>query len=171
MGMRLSASNEVFTNKNQIDTWLPELPLHTVQSLLDQLLPQLPPQGSSGAITQALDIIRKSKLERIEASPVRVRLFEWSPLSLGWYESLLWGFIFSAEVNLSKGTAGAWKGTNIKLFRVQEAVIQSPTLMAPRGAVDAVGTTLVQKLGSFGFRGALAAAEQRISQSTATREV
>jgi len=147
----------------QIETWLPELPLHTVQTLLDQLLPQLPAQGPSSTIGQALKVIRSAAVHGIEASPVRVHLFEWSPLSLGWYESLLWGFIFSAEVNVSKGAAGAWKGTNVKLFRVQEAVAQSPTLMAPRGAVDAVGTTLVQKLGNFGFRSAGMGAAQRSS--------
>jgi len=113
----------------------------------------------------------------MEASPVRVHLFEWSPLSLGWYESLLWGFIFSAEVNASKGATGPWKGTNIKLFRVQEAIVQSPTLMAPRGAVDAVGSTLVQKLGSFGFQKAAAVvaaavpSEQRNARGGATRDV
>lgn len=79
--------------------------------------------------------------------------FGWSPLSLGWYESLLWGFIFGGELALARSGAGGganvWKGTRVRLFRVQEAPAPGPSLMAPRGAVDAVGSTLVQRLGGL----------------------
>lgn len=51
-----------------------------------------------------------------------------------------------------KGQAGIWRGTNIKLFRVQEAAAQGPSLTSPRGAVDAVGSNLVQRIGSFNLR-------------------
>lgn len=94
-----------------------------------------------------------------EPSPIRVHLFEWSPLSLGWYESLLWGFIFASEMVVSSatgsgpGTVGVWNGTQIKLFRVQETAAQGPTLLAPKGAVDAVGSNLVQRIGNLNLRG------------------
>lgn len=94
-----------------------------------------------------------------DPSPVRVHMFEWSPLSLGWYESLLWGFIFSSEmvvgsaVNSTPGTVGVWNGTAIKLFKVQEAAAQGPTLLAPKGAVDAVGSNIVQRIGNLNLRG------------------
>lgn len=74
-------------------------------------------------------------------------------MSLGWYESLLWGFIFASEMLVSKGTAGVWNNTTIKLFKVQEAAAQAPSLLAPRGAVDAVGSNLVQRIGSLNLRG------------------
>jgi hypothetical protein len=82
-----------------------------------------------------------------------VHVFEWSTLSLGWYESLLWGFIFSSEMLESKGTAGVWSATNIKLFKVQGTAAKSPSLLAPRGAVDAVGSNLVQRIGNINMRG------------------
>ena len=97
-------------------------------------------------------MIRQTRIQGLDSSPLRVHLFEWSPLSLGWYESLLWGFIFCSEIAMFKGTAGIWKGTSIKLFRVQEAAVQGPSLMAPRGAVDAVGSNLVQRIGSLNLR-------------------
>jgi hypothetical protein len=53
---------------------------------------------------------------------------------------------------VSKGTAGVWNSTLVKLFRVQEIAVQTPSLLAPRGAVDAVGTNLVSRIGSLGFR-------------------
>jgi hypothetical protein len=55
---------------------------------------------------------------------------------------------------VSKGTAGVWVGTNVRLFRVQEVAMQSPSLMKPRGAVDAVGRTVVERIGSLNLRGA-----------------
>lgn len=51
------------------------------------------------------------------------------------------------------GTVGVWNSTMIKLFRVQEVAAQGPTLMAPKGAVDAVGSNLVQRIGNLGIRG------------------
>ena len=93
-----------------------------------------------------------------EPSPIRVHSFEWSPLSMGWYESLLWGFIFSSEMVVgtascaTPGTVGVWNGTGIRLFRVQEAAAQGPTLLAPKGAVDAVGSNLVQRIGNLSIR-------------------
>ena len=55
---------------------------------------------------------------------------------------------------VAKGTAGVWNGTSIRLFKVQEMAAQTPSLMAPRGAVDAVGSNLVQRIGSLNLRGA-----------------
>lgn len=97
----------------------------------------------------ALETIRTTDVHGIDPSAIRVHLFEWSPLSLGWYESLLWSFIFASEMLVSKGTAGVWNGTSIKLFRVQEVGPQTPSLLAPRGAVDAVGDNLRQRIGSL----------------------
>ncbi|ETI24371.1 hypothetical protein G647_03740 [Cladophialophora carrionii CBS 160.54] len=93
-------------------------------------------------------------------SPIRVHLFEWSPLSLGWYMSVLWSLIFTAEMTIAPtsssaatltgqgtmaGPVGVWNGTNVKLFQVAtEGKREGPSLSAPRGAVDAVGTRLVQ---------------------------
>jgi hypothetical protein len=52
------------------------------------------------------------------------------------------------------GAVGVWNGTHIKLFRVQEGSNQGPTLLQPKGAVDAVGRNLVGRIGSLNLRGA-----------------
>lgn len=130
-----------------------ELPLHTILMLITELGPKIPSSGSSSDTAGALTIIRKTEVRGIEPSPIRVHLFEWSPLSLGWYESLLWGFVFAAEMLVAKGTAGVWNNTSIRLFRVQEGAAHTPSLISPRGAVDAVGSNLVQRIGSLNLRG------------------
>ncbi|KAF2200911.1 high-temperature-induced dauer-formation protein [Delitschia confertaspora ATCC 74209] len=137
-----------------IESWLPALPLHTILTLISQLSPLLPPSTSSPTDTStALDLIRSTPIAGIDPSPIRVHLFEWSPLSLGWYESLLWGFIFQGEMLVSKGTAGVWNGTSVRLFKVQEGERERPSLLKPMGAVDAVGSNLVQRIGSLNLRG------------------
>jgi hypothetical protein len=127
--------------------------------LISSLAPKLPlPTTTSPSTTtaSALQIIQETPVPGIEPSPIRVHSFEWSPLSLGWYESLLWGFIFAGEMTVSKGTAGVWNNTSIRLFKVQEVAAQTPSLLAPRGAVDAVGSNLVQRIGSLNLRGSVA---------------
>jgi hypothetical protein len=156
------ASNEFFTPTSAwIESWLPELPLHTILTLIGQLSPKLSGLDGAHDTTTALSVIRETDIRGIDPSPIRVHLFEWSPLSLGWYESLLWGFIFAGEMLVSKGTAGVWNGTSIRLFKVQETAAQTPSLLAPRGAVDAVGSNLVQRIGSLNLRGAATQAGQR----------
>ncbi|KAI4247598.1 MAG: hypothetical protein LQ352_006122 [Teloschistes flavicans] len=123
-----------------IESWLPTLPLHTTLTLLE---------SSSNASTS---IPPKILPPAIEPSPPRIHLFSWTPLALGWYESLLWGFIFTAEMVVQKGTVGVWNGTNIRLFKVEQTAASGPSLTKPMGAVDAVGSNLVQRIGKLGVR-------------------
>lgn len=41
----------------------------------------------------------------------------------------------------------------IKLFKVQEVAASGPTLSSPRGAVDAVGSNIVNRIGNMNLRG------------------
>ena len=133
--------------------------------LISELGPKIPQTANSQDTVEALKIIRETEVRGIEPSPIRVHLFEWSPLSLGWYESLLWGFVFAAEMLVAKGTAGVWNNTSIRLFKVQETSAAAPSLLQPRGAVDAVGSNLVQRIGSLNIRGAVAQASQPAQRS------
>lgn len=144
-------------NTLQLESWLSELPLHTTLMLIQTLSPIL---SSTSDTAAALQTIKSTNIPGIDPSPIRVHLFEWSTLSLGWYESLLWGFVFASEMVVAKGTAGVWNNTSIRLFRVQQGDAQTPSLLAPRGAVDAVGSNLVQRIGSLNLRGAAPAQNQ-----------
>ncbi|KAH7264219.1 high-temperature-induced dauer-formation protein-domain-containing protein [Fusarium solani] len=138
-----------------IDSWLPELPLHTILAVIQQVSALLPRQDLASDVPASETLRRLSGIEivGIEPSPPRVHSFEWSQLALGWYESLLWGVIFTSEMQVSKGTMGIWNGTAIKLFRVQETAPEGPTLTSPRGAVDAVGSNIVSRIGQINLRG------------------
>jgi len=148
------SSNGTFEpTTNWIESWLTELPLHTILSIIDQVSTLLPHNSTEIPTTSILRTIQSAQIRGIEPSPIRIHTFEWSPLSLGWYESLLWAFVFTSEMQVAKGTVGVWNGTAIKLFRVQEVAALGPTLSSPRGAVDAVGSNIVSRIGSINLRG------------------
>ncbi|TGJ86177.1 hypothetical protein E0Z10_g2600 [Xylaria hypoxylon] len=151
-----STSGAFEPSADWIESWLPELPLHTILTVIQQLTVLIDRQGLNADSPSAatLTAIREADLVAIESSLARVQSFEWSPLALGWYESLIWSFVFASEVQVAKGTAGIWNGTGIKLFRVQETAPAGPTLTSPRGAVDAVGSNIVSRIGSINLRGA-----------------
>lgn len=142
-----------------IESWLPELPLHTALTLIQQLNALIPRQALASDIAPPATLrkIRDVKLVGVETSPIRTQSFEWSQLALGWYESLLWGFIFASEMQNARGAMGVWNATSIKLFRVQETAAQGPSLTSPRGAVDAVGSNIVSRIGAMNLRGGAAA--------------
>jgi hypothetical protein len=156
-GSSFSPSGGGFEPTSQwIDSWLPELPLHTMLALIQQLAALIPRQAlvTDAPAPAIRNTIREARLVGVDPSPIRVHTFEWSPMALGWYESLLWGFIFSSEMQVAKGTVGIWNATAIKLFRVQETAPEGPTLTSPRGAVDAVGSNIVSRIGAMNLRGA-----------------
>ena len=178
-----------------IESWLPELPLHTLLTLIKVLSPRLPAstsrnnapsedgqqQDATSSLTKFMAALPESvdhpQIASIltSPSPIRVHLFEWSTLSLGWYMSVLWSLIFTAEMHIAPapsstastitntvtgnasmgiGPIGVWNGTHVKLFLVStEGRREGPSLSAPRGAVDAVGTRLVDGVKGLNFGG------------------
>ncbi|KAI1738542.1 high-temperature-induced dauer-formation protein-domain-containing protein [Xylaria scruposa] len=155
-----STSGAFEPSADWIESWLPELPLHTILTVIQQLTVLVDRQGLSAdnPSPATLTAIKDADLVAIEPSAARVQSFEWSPLALGWYESLIWSFVFASEMQVAKGTVGLWNGTGIKLFKVQETAAAGPTLTSPRGAVDAVGNNIVSRIGSINLRGAAAPA-------------
>jgi hypothetical protein len=95
-----------------------------------------------------------------EFEPLR---FNWNQNTLGWYESVIWGSIYQAESNVGStstltnprtlaapvSSVGVWNGTHIKLFKLQATEPVGPSLMRPKGAVDAVADSVLRKFGQF----------------------
>lgn len=210
-GMSGNASGGFNPTPEWIESWLPELPLHTLLTLVKVLCPRLPSASnpaSSDNNSQSTDSsrIREFVVSLPESaqhpaiaailsslSSIKVHLFEWSPLSLGWYTSVLWSLIFTSEMHIAPapsstastisntvtgsastgiGPIGVWNGTQVKLFQVStEGKREGPSLSAPRGAVDAVGTRLVdgvKGLNLGGFMGRVAGAAGVITSPTSS---
>ena len=144
---------------SQVEGWLAELPLRTILLVIAQMQQSAPERLPIDSST-AMAVIRNIQLDGAIRSSIRIHLFEWSSLAIGWYESLLWGFIFTSEILVPRGISGAWNGTHIRLFKVQETAAQVPSILSPRGAVDAVGSNLIQRIGTINLRGSGSQPEQ-----------
>ena len=57
-------------------------------------------------------------------------------------------------MGVERGAVGVWNGTAIRLFKVEKEAARGPSLMNPGGAVDAVGSSIVQRIGNLNLRGA-----------------
>ncbi|RDA87688.1 hypothetical protein CP532_3787 [Ophiocordyceps camponoti-leonardi (nom. inval.)] len=150
-----------------IDSWLPELPLHSILSVIQQVTSAVADRDAPSM--DAVRRVQEMGLVGVDPSPPHVHSFEWSQPALAWYESLLWGMIFTSEMQIAKGTMGMWNGTSVKLFRVQETAPEGPTLTSPRGAVDAVGSNIVSRIGQINLRGGPAAQVGGSSSSPRSR--
>ena len=73
---------------------------------------------------------------------VKVQTFKWTSMALGWYLSMIWGWIYASD------SARVWVGTNIRLFNVLSQRNEI-SLRSPKGAVDAVGDTIARRIGSL----------------------
>ena len=184
-----------------LETWLPNLPLHTMLTLIKTLAPHMPPvpaastaapdsttaasrRSSVGPDPALVEFLNKTVPSSIshptiatvlsDPTPIQIHTFEWSPLSLGWYESLLWGLIYAGEMVVgdgAAGTVGVWNGTAVKLFQVQEGRREGPSLSRPKGAVDAIGSRLVQGVQGLGLGGRSFSLGGGTREPTGVREV
>ncbi|KAK4541104.1 hypothetical protein LTR36_008329 [Oleoguttula mirabilis] len=143
-----ASSNQQFRPTTEwIETWLPFLPLHTILSLLDHAA-----RADSGAAAVPTTTAEHAGWKPgEEVAPPTSQAFQWTSLSLGWYLSLLWGFVYASDVATNKGMNGVWTGTSIKLFTILASQGGNVSLRSPKGAVDAVGSSIVQRLGSLSF--------------------
>ena len=80
------------------------------------------------------------------ATVVKVQTFRWTSRALGWYASMLWGWVYAAD------PARVWAGTGVRLFNVL-AQRHEISLKSPRGAVDAVGDTIARRIGGLSLSG------------------
>lgn len=100
-----------------------------------------PDKGMTDLLRPVRELGRVPDLEH-HASPVEA--FRFQPSIAALYASYYWGLVVSHDAQRLSGTgAGIWVGTEIKLFRIKSGQVQGPSLWSPKGAVDAVGESLV----------------------------
>ncbi|KAK9480863.1 high-temperature-induced dauer-formation protein-domain-containing protein [Lipomyces japonicus] len=109
------------------------------------------------------DLIIPESYSRSFQEPIN---FEWTVASKSWCLSVLWGAIYvshdssfevgggvpgiaggTSAIAGASGGGGMWRGTSIALFKVQETKAQGPSLLSPRGAVDAVAKSVLDRIG------------------------
>ncbi|KTW29776.1 hypothetical protein T552_04096 [Pneumocystis carinii B80] len=144
-------TKENFTpTEDWVKSWHSSLDLDTILTIIKQLKPKINDIASS---TPNPNII----LEALSSLSIDFDITDTEPIpficndhTLTRIEGLLWGHIYVAETNFSTGAIGIWTGTSIKLFRIQETK-HSPSLLSPKGAVDAVAKSVIDKVGNLNF--------------------
>ncbi|QSL64937.1 hypothetical protein MERGE_002241 [Pneumocystis wakefieldiae] len=140
---------EKFTpTEDWVKSWHSYLELDTILTIIRQLRPKINDIVFS---TPNPNII----LEAISSLSIDFDITDAEPIpfihddhTLTRIEGLLWGHIYVAETKFSTGAVGIWTGTSIKLFRIQE-IKHSPSLLSPKGAVDAVAKSVIDKVGNL----------------------
>ncbi|CED83440.1 Proteins containing regions of low-complexity [Phaffia rhodozyma] len=105
-----------------VTSWQKGLPLDPILLMISELLPKVEARQmikTQGPNKEILQLLREVTLTDVlpSAPPIVARKFFFSPTSLIWETSLLWGEIYVAGL----APVGLWTGTTIKLFGVKSA--------------------------------------------------
>lgn len=83
----------------------------------------------------------------LEPSKHLLHRFLIQPPFTAMYAAFYWSLVISQDIERAAVSgSGIWSSTKIKLFRIKAGQVQAPSLFSPKGAVDAVGETLVTGL-------------------------
>lgn len=129
--------------------------LYVIMSLdawIDHILSELGTEPTPAAIdaltiAEVLKPVRDIGTTCLEPSKHLLHKFFIQPPFTAMYAAFYWGLVASQDVErASNSGSGIWSSTKIKLFRIKAGQVQAPSLFSPRGAVDAVGESLVTGL-------------------------
>ncbi len=109
---------------------------------------------SIAPITTSANAPKSDNIRPAAGGPVN---FQWTAVAVGWYNALIWSRIYLQEAEAFQGSGGLYSSTDIKLFRRQGAS-QEISLRSPKGAIDAVGASLAQRISSISLPDALGGA-------------
>jgi hypothetical protein len=108
-----------------------------------------PTQAAYETLTMSdvLRPIRETGATCLEPTEHLLHKFFIQPPFTAMYAAFYWGLVVSQDVERASASgSGIWSSTKIKLFRIKAGQVQAPSLFSPKGAVDAVGETLVTGL-------------------------
>lgn len=143
----------------QVNILFQQMPLSTTLFLITSLdawihhvLADIGTQSTRAAIDaltipEVLKPVRDLGATCIEPSKHMLHRFQIQPPFTAMYAAFYWGLVVSQDVErASTSGTGIWSSTRIKLFRIKAGQVQAPSLFSPKGAVDAVGESLVTGL-------------------------
>jgi hypothetical protein len=144
-----------FTDQVQVRTWLPQMPLLTTLSLLlalqawtAKLLEERDMEGSQEAVDglgmdEVLQPVRNCRI-CIETTTRNIHTFPMTAPFSEAYAAFYWGLVVSQDLqHASTSGSGIWSSTNVRLFKIRAGEVVPPSLLSPKGAVDALGESLV----------------------------
>jgi len=111
--------------------------------------------------------IRETRSTCLEPNKHILHKFFIQPPFTAMYAAFYWGLVVSQDVERASASgSGIWSSTKIKLFRIKAGQVQAPSLFSPKGAVDAVGETLVNGLQNLTLKARQGLANASASETT-----
>lgn len=146
----------ICTNQGQVRTWVPQMPLLTTLSLLlalqawtAKLLEERGMEGSQEAVDglgmdEVLQPVRNLGHISVETTTRNIHTFPMTAPFSEAYAAFYWGLVVSQDLqHASTSGSGIWSSTNVRLFKIRAGEVVPPSLLSPKGAVDALGESLV----------------------------
>lgn len=144
------------TDYIQVRTWLPQMPLLTTLSLFlalqawtAKLLEERGMESSQEAVDglgmdEVLQPVRNMGRICVETTTRNIHTFPMTAPFSEAYAAFYWGLVVSQDLqHASTSGSGIWSSTNVKLFKIRAGEVVPPSLLSPKGAVDALGESLV----------------------------
>ncbi|KAF2208503.1 hypothetical protein CERZMDRAFT_48997 [Cercospora zeae-maydis SCOH1-5] len=148
----VTTSQNFQPSEQWLESWYTQLPLDHILKVIEDSESHLQSQGTHHA-THYADITGYLALTFPETDNIKPAAggpvgFQWTAVAIGWYNALIWSRIYLQEAEAFQGSGGLYSSTDIKLFRRQGAS-QEISLKSPKGAIDAVGASLAQRISSI----------------------
>ncbi|KAF2171088.1 hypothetical protein M409DRAFT_35897 [Zasmidium cellare ATCC 36951] len=142
-----------------LDTWLPRLQsqVHTLLQAIELAekkqihFVETAPRISNGDFSSSVAQEKRSAATPPAPNSYPKEAFQWTPIAIGWYTALIWSRIYLSEAEAFQGSGGIYSSTNILLFK-RSATTQEISLRSPKGAIDAVGNSLAQRISSISMK-------------------
>ncbi|KAG9756955.1 hypothetical protein KCU73_g4655, partial [Aureobasidium melanogenum] len=144
------------TDMEIVRTWVPQMPLLTTLSLLlalqawtAKLLEDRGMEGSQEAVDglgmdEVLQPVRNLGHISVETTTRNIHTFPMTAPFSEAYAAFYWGLVVSQDLqHASTSGSGIWSSTNVRLFKIRAGEVVPPSLLSPKGAVDALGESLV----------------------------
>jgi hypothetical protein len=132
------------------------MPLLTTLSLLlalqawtAKLLEERGMEGSQEAVDslgmdEVLQPVRNVGRICVETTTRNIHTFPMTAPFSEAYAAFYWGLVVSQDLqHASTSGSGIWSSTNVRLFKIRAGEVVPPSLLSPKGAVDALGESLV----------------------------
>lgn len=140
-----------------LESWYTTLPLATIFTTINNAKiggtePGSIAQSRASSVTGDDVTDRTGSIDNTSAASIPPpKAFEWTAVAIVWYTSEIWARIYLQEAEASQGLGGLYSGTNIVLFK-RSSTSQQISLRSPKGAIDAVGNSLAQRISNISLK-------------------
>ncbi|KAI5241718.1 hypothetical protein E4T43_05249 [Aureobasidium subglaciale] len=152
---RARALTSPSTDMDIVRAWLPQMPLLTILSLFlalqawtAKLLEERGMETSQEAVDglgmdEVLQPVRNVGRICVETTTRNIHTFPMTAHFSEAYAAFYWGLVVSQDLqHASTSGSGIWSSTNVRLFKIRAGEVVPPSLLSPKGAVDALGESL-----------------------------